>query len=63
MINDGTAGFVVMDMRVKALVDIVYPVGVVIGVDNDDTPAFTAYGTWEKIAADRFLMGGGVYMM
>ena len=58
-VHDGTAGFVVMDMRIMALVDIVYPVGVVIGVDNDDTPAFTAYGTWEKIAADRFLMGGG----
>lgn len=57
MVHDGAAGFVVMDMRVKALVDIVYPVGVVIGVDNDDTPAFTKYGTWEKIAASRVLQG------
>ena len=40
-----------------ALIDIVYPVGVVIGVDNDDTPAFTKYGTWEKIAASRILQG------
>ena len=62
-ITDGTAVFAVRDKRMQALVDMFYPVGTIIARDDESKPDFMNYGVWEKIAADRFLMGGGVYMM
>lgn len=56
-IQDGTAVFAVQDKRMQALVDMFYPVGIVIAVANDNTPAFTKYGTWSKIGSGRVLWG------
>lgn len=56
-IQDGTAEFEVKDMRYKAIVDLIYPVGTIVPVANDSTPIFTKYGTWEKCAAGRVLQG------
>lgn len=58
-ITDGTAQFAVRDKRMQALVDMFYPVGTIIARDDESKPDFMNYGVWEKIAADRFLMGGG----
>lgn len=56
-IQDGTAEFEVKDMRYKAIVDLLYPVGTIVPVANNSTPAFTKYGTWEKCASGRVLQG------
>ena len=56
-IQDGDAKFEVKDIRVKAIVDLMYPVGTVIAVANNNTPAFTKYGTWEKVGSGRVLWG------
>lgn len=56
-ITDGTAVFRVGDKRIKALIDLIYPVGIVVPVTNDSTPEFTQYGTWEVIASGRTLQG------
>lgn len=57
-ITDGTAEFEVKDMRYKAIVDLLYPVGIVVAIANDSTPAFMEYGTWEEVASGRVLQGG-----
>jgi hypothetical protein len=54
-IQDGTVKWEPKDIRVKAIVDLLYPVGTVIAVANDNTPAFTKYGTWEKVGSGRVL--------
>lgn len=56
-IQDGTVTWETKDIRVKAIVDLLYPVGTVIAVANTNTPAFTKYGTWEKIGSGRVLWG------
>lgn len=56
-IQDGTVKWETKDIRVKAIVDLLYPVGTVIAVANDNTPAFTKYGTWEKVGSGRVLWG------
>lgn len=56
-IQDGTVKWETKDIRVKAIVDLLYPVGTVIAVANNNTPAFTKYVTWEKIGSGRVLWG------
>lgn len=56
-IQDGTVKWETKDIRVKAIVDLMYPVGTVIAVANDNTPAFTKYGTWSKIGNGCVLWG------
>lgn len=59
-VKDGTAVFKVMDKRMQAMVDMFFPVGTIVTRNDDTKPEFMNYGTWEKIAADRVLQGGGV---
>lgn len=56
-IQDGTVTWETKDIRVKAIVDLMYPVGTVIAVANNNTPAFTKYGEWEKVGSGRVLWG------
>lgn len=56
-IQDGSAKFVVRDIRLQALVDFFFPVGTIIARDDDDQPEFLNYGKWEQIAPDRVLQG------
>lgn len=56
-ITDGTVKWETKDIRIKAIVDLLYPVGTVIAVANNNTPAFTKYGTWSKIGSGRVLWG------
>lgn len=60
-IQDGSATFHIVDSRTeqkkKEMVDLVYPVGIVVALANDKKPAFMNYGTWEKVAEDRVLQG------
>lgn len=58
-VKDGTAVFKVMDKRMQAMVDMFFPVGTIVTRNDDTKPEFMNYGTWEKIAADRVLQGGG----
>lgn len=62
-IQDGSATFHVVDLRTeqkkKEMVDLVYPVGIVVAIANDNKPDFMNYGTWEKVAPDRVLWGAG----
>lgn len=54
-IQDGDAKFEVKDMRYKAIVDLIYPVGTVIAFAKDDNPPVLKYGEWEEVPAGRFL--------
>lgn len=60
-VQDGSAAFKIRDLREEKLkqkmVDLVYPVGIVVAIANDKKPAFMEYGTWEKVAEDRMLQG------
>lgn len=60
-IQDGSAAFKIRDLREEKLkqkmVDLVYPVGIVVALANDKKPAFMEYGTWEKVAEGRVLQG------
>lgn len=58
-IQDGTASFEIRDIRIKALVDLFFPVGSIIARDDDTEPEILQYGTWEKIASNRVLQGAG----
>lgn len=58
-IQDGTASFAVRDKRIKALVDLFFPVGTIISRDDDTEPEILKYGKWEKIAEGRVLQGAG----
>lgn len=61
-IQDGSATFHVVDSRTeqkkKEMVDLVYPVGIVVAIANDNKPDFMNYGKWEKVAPGRTLWGG-----
>lgn len=61
-IQDGTASFEIRDIRIKALVDLFFPVGTIISRDDDTEPEILKYGKWEKIAEGRVLQGawGGI---
>lgn len=58
-ITDGSAQFALIDRRMKAIVDMFYPVGsVYLSADSTKTKsdfAFMAYGTWEEIEGGRCL--------
>lgn len=56
-IQDGTASFEIRDIRIKALVDLFFPVGTIISRDDDTEPEILKYGKWEKIAEGRVLQG------
>ena len=60
-IQDGSATFHVVDSRTeqkrKEMVDLVYPVGIVVAIANDNKPDFMNYGKWEKVAPGRTLWG------
>lgn len=61
-IHDGTASFEIRDIRIKALVDLFFPVGTIISRDDGNEPEILSYGKWIKIAPGRVLqgVGGGV---
>ncbi len=61
-IQDGTASFEIRDIRIKALVDLFFPVGTIISRDDGNEPEILSYGKWIKIAPGRVLqgVGGGV---
>lgn len=60
-IQDGSATFKIRDLREEKLkqkmVDLVYPVGIVVAIANDNKPDFMNYGKWEKVAPGRTLWG------
>ena len=58
-IKDGTAEFRVRDQRLKAMVDLFFPVGSIIARDDDTEPEILSYGKWEKIGENRVLQGAG----
>ncbi len=58
-IQDGTASFEIRDIRIKALVDLFFPVGTIISRDDEEEPEILKYGKWEKIAEGRVLQGAG----
>lgn len=55
-ITDGTAVFKVVDKRMSAVFDMVYPIGIIVPSATAECP-FT-FGTWEEVARDRVLQGG-----
>ncbi len=59
-VNDGSAKFRVVDRRLKAMIDILYPVGIVVTTATDDAKKpgeADGLATWEEIAQDRVLQG------
>ena len=58
-ITDGTAEFLVRDQRIKAMVDLFFPVGSIIARDDDTEPEILSYGKWQKIGENRVLQGAG----
>ena len=58
-IKDGSVTWTVRDKRIKALVDLFFPVGSIIARDDDTEPEILSYGKWEKIGENRVLQGAG----
>lgn len=59
-ITDGSAKFRVVDRQLKAMIDILYPVGIVVTTATDDAKKpgeADGLATWEEIAQDRVLQG------
>lgn len=59
-ITDGSAKFRVVDKRMKAMIDILYPVGIVVTTATDDAlkpGEADGLAQWEEIAQDRVLQG------
>lgn len=59
-VNDGSAKFRVVDRRLKAMIDILYPVGIVVTTATDDAKKpgeADGLAEWEEIARDRVLQG------
>lgn len=54
-IQDGDAKFEIKDMRYKAIVDLIYPVGTVIAFAKDEKPPVLKYGEWKEVPSGRFL--------
>lgn len=58
-ITDGSVIWRVRDKRIKALVDLFFPVGSIIARDDDTEPEILSYGKWQKIGENRVLQGAG----
>ena len=61
-ITDGSAKFRVVDRRLKAMIDILYPVGIVVTTATDDAlkpGEEDGLTQWEEIASGRGLIGAG----
>lgn len=59
-ITDGSAKFRVVDKRLKAMIDILYPVGIVVTTATDDAlkpGEEDGLAQWEEIAQDKVLQG------
>ena len=59
-VNDGSAKFRVVDKRMKAMIDILYPVGIVVATATDNAlkpGEADGLAQWEEIAQDRVLQG------
>lgn len=59
-VNDGSAKFRVVDKRLKAMIDILYPIGIVVTTATDDAlkpGEADGLAQWEEIAQDRVLQG------
>lgn len=59
-VNDGSAKFRVVDKRLKAMIDILYPIGIVVTTATDDAKKpgeADGLAQWEEIAQDRVLQG------
>lgn len=59
-LKDGTAEFKVINKSQKALIDLLYPVGIIVttGTDTAKKPGEAeGLATWEEIAKDRVLQG------
>lgn len=59
-ITDGSAKFRVVDKRLKAMIDILYPIGIVVTTATDDAlkpGEADGLAQWEEIAQDRVLQG------
>lgn len=61
-VNDGSAKFRVVDRRLKAMIDMLYPVGIVVTTATDDAKKpgeAEGLAIWEEIASGRGLIGAG----
>ena len=61
-VNDGSAKFRVVDRRLKVMIDILYPVGIVVTTATDDAlkpGEEDGLAQWEEIASGRGLIGAG----
>lgn len=61
-VNDGSAKFRVVDRRLKAMIDILYPVEIVVTTATDDAlkpGEEDGLTQWEEIASGRGLIGAG----
>ena len=59
-ITDGSAKFRVVDKRLKAMIDILYPIGIVVTTATDDAlkpGEADGLAQWEEIAQNRVLQG------
>lgn len=59
-ITDGSAKFRVVDKRLKAMIDMLYPVGIVVTTATDDAlkpGEEDGLAQWEEIAQDKVLQG------
>lgn len=59
-LKDGTAEFKVINKSQKALIDLLYPLGIIVttGTDTAKKPGEAeGLATWEEIAKDRVLQG------
>ena len=62
-VNDGSAKFRVVDKRLKAMIDILYPIGIVVTTATDDAlkpGEADGLAQWEEIAQDRVLQGTSI---
>lgn len=61
-VNDGSAKFRVVDRRLKVMIDILYPIGIVVTTATDDAlkpGEADGLAQWEEIASGRGLIGAG----
>ena len=61
-VNDGSAKFRVVDKRLKAMIDILYPIGIVVTTTTDDAlkpGEADGLAQWEEFASGRGLIGAG----
>ena len=59
-VNDGSAKFRAVDRRLKAMIDILYPIGIVVTTATDDAlkpGEADGLAQWEEIAQDKVLQG------